>query len=60
VTQTAELGHERWIPDTYQLSVGEKPRSRGVHACGLDDAFKRNTSKEPLEKIRLVRVTFRG
>jgi len=28
--------------------------------CGVDDAFRRNTSKEPLEKIRLVRVMFQG
>jgi len=45
---------------THQLSVREKPRSREVHACGVDGAFRRNTSKEPLEEIRPVRVTFQG
>jgi len=36
---------------THQLPVGEKPRLRRVHACGVDDMFRHNTSKEPLEKI---------
>ena len=38
----------------------EKPRSQGAHACGVDDAFRRNTSKEPLGKIRPEKVTFQG
>jgi len=28
--------------------------------CGVDDAFRRNTSKEPLEEVRPIRVTFPG
>ena len=60
VTQTAELGHVRWILDHTPVISKEKPRSRGVHACGVNDAFRRSTSKEPLEDIRPVRVTFQG
>jgi len=41
---------------THQLSVGKKPRSRGAHACGVDNAIRRDTSKEPLEEIRPARV----
>jgi len=45
---------------THQLSVREKPRSRGAHACAVDDAVTRKTSREPLEEIRPERVTFQG
>ena len=31
-----------------------------VRACGVDDAFRHNTSKEPLGKIQPVSVTFQG
>jgi len=60
VTQTGELGHERWIPDHTTVIIREKPRSRGFRACGVDDTFKCNTSKEPLEELRPMRVTFQG
>jgi len=58
--QTAKLGHERWIPDNTPVTSREKPRSRGSHACGVDDAFRHNISKEPLEEIKSERVTFQG
>jgi len=58
VTQTAELSHVRWIPDHTPVISREEPRSRGVHVCGVNDAFRRSTSKEPLEELRPVRVTF--
>ena len=60
VTQATELGHVRWIPDHTPVINREKPRSRGVHACGVNDAFRRSTSKVPLEELRPVRVTFQG
>jgi len=60
VTQTTELGHERWILDNTPVISREKPKSRGVHACGLNSAFRRSTSKEPLEALRPMRVTFQG
>jgi len=55
-----ELGHERWILDNTPVTRRKKTRSRGVHACGVNDVFRRNTSKEPLEELRPVRVTFQG
>jgi len=58
VTQTAELGHERWIPESTPIINKEKPRSRGVHACGVNNTFRCSTSKEPLEALRPIRVTF--
>jgi len=36
----------------------ENPRSRGVHTCGVYDAFRRSTSKKPLEELRPVMITF--
>ena len=57
-TQTTELGHERWIPyHTPIISKGGAYVTR-VHACGVDDAYRRNTSIEPLEKIRPSRSMF--
>ena len=49
-----ELGHERWIPNNTSVTSREKPRSQGVHACGANDAFRRSTSKKPLEELRPV------
>jgi len=43
---------------SYQL--GRSLDHEGAHACGVDDAFRRNTSKEPLEEIKPKRVTFWG
>jgi len=60
VTQTAEQGHERWIPDNTPVISREKPKSRGVQACGVNSAFRRSTSKESLEALRPMRVTFQG
>jgi len=60
VTQTVELGHERWILDHTSVISRQKPRSRGVHACGVNSAFRHSTSKEPPEELRLMRVTFQG
>jgi len=53
-----EVGPRR----TYQLSVKHleirgSPRSRRVHVCGVNSTFRRNASKEPLEALRLIRVT---
>jgi len=53
-------GPPKMGPGPYTVIINEKPRSRGVHVCGVNDAFRRNTSKEPLEELRLVRVTFQG
>ena len=50
MTQTAELGHKKWVPDNTPVISREKPRSRGVHACGVNDVFRRSTSYEPLER----------
>ena len=36
-------------PRPYTSITREKPRLRGVHACGVNDAFRRSTSKKPLE-----------
>ena len=52
-TQTAELGHGRWIPDhTPVINKGESQVTR-VHACRVNDVFKRNTSTKPLERYDL-------
>ena len=33
-----------------------KPKSRGIHACGVYGAFGHDTSKEPLEALRPIGV----
>jgi len=60
VTQTVELGHERWIPDNTPVIGRGKLRSRGVRACGVNNAFRCGISKEPLEALRPIRVALQG
>jgi len=54
VIQTAELDHERWVlENTLVISKTPrgrgKPKSQGAHACGVDSATGRDTSKRVLE-----------
>jgi len=51
-------GRVRWVPDHTLVISREKPRSRGVHACGVNGTFRRSTRKEPLGELRPVRVTY--
>jgi len=66
VIQTAELGHERWIPENKPViskiiqREGWSPRSQRAHAFGVNSAFRRDTSKELLEALRPIRVTLQG
>ena len=62
VVQTTKLGHERWVPENTPVSSETprgrgKPKSRRVHVCGVNSAFRRSTSKEPPEALRPIRVT---
>ena len=60
-TQTTDLDHERWVPeDTSVISntiqSRGKPKPQGAHACGVDGAIGRSTSKEPWKSRMPVRV----
>ena len=43
---------------SYQMKHSDirKPKPRGIHACAVYDAFGRDTSEEPLEALRPIRV----
>jgi len=60
--QIAELDIKGGSQKTYQLSIKHpeikgSPRSQRLHVCGVNSAFRRNTSKEPLEALRPIKVT---
>jgi len=51
-----KVGPRNHISYQIKLSDIRKLKSRGIHACGVYGAFGRNTSKEPLEALRPIRV----
>jgi len=55
------LGHERWGPgNTPVISKTPRgrgrPKSRSIHACGVDSASGRDTSEESWKTLMPVRV----
>jgi len=57
VVRTAKLGHEKWAPKNSPLSVKRpevgEPKSQSTHACGVDSAYGRDTSKESRNALGL-------
>ena len=53
-------GPQEVDPNNTLVISREKPRSRRAHVCGVNNSFRRNTSKEPLDELRPIWVTFQG
>ena len=51
-----KVGPKNHISHKMKHSDIRKPKSRGIHACEVYGAFGRDTSKEPLEALRPIRV----
>jgi len=62
----SRIGRRRRVPENTPVikkiirRERRNPRSQRAHACGVNNAFRRDTSKEPLEALRPIRVAFQG